>query len=126
MTMELLGLVLLGGAIGAMSRLAITTAQTRWTRWPAWTGTLAANLLGCLLVGLAAGLASDTHWIHALAVTGFCGAMTTFSSFALDMAMMVLVRAWAQLTACILLSVAGGVPLVWAGLQLAASMGAPQ
>lgn len=72
-------LVALGAAVGAPLRYA--WAHTLDDRWP--SGTLLANTLGSLLIGLFAPLAlSDRAW--ALLATGFCGALTSFSSFAVQ------------------------------------------
>jgi CrcB protein len=51
-------------------------------------GTLLANLLGGYIVGLAAAFFVSTPGIapewRLLAITGFCGGLTTFSSFSLE------------------------------------------
>lgn len=72
-------LVALGAAVGAPLRLA--WAQALDGRWP-W-GTLLANTAGSGLFGLfAARSLTDAGW--ALLGVGFCGAFTTFSSFAVQ------------------------------------------
>lgn len=68
-------LVVLGAAVGAPARLLVS-----W-RWPGPRGTLVVNVAGCLLLGLLAGGAPSTY---ALLGVGFCGAFTTFSTFALE------------------------------------------
>lgn len=79
--------VALGGAAGAGLRyVAETWSVARWgTNWP-W-GTLSVNVLGSLILGAGLGgvLAADLPgWLTLLLGTGFCGALTTFSSFALQ------------------------------------------
>lgn len=80
--------VALGGALGAMGRFGLTTwlFPVMGTRFP--LGTLVANLLGCFLVGLAFVLIVDKGLVPAeyrpFVVTGFLGALTTFSTFSLD------------------------------------------
>ena len=73
-------LVMLGGAFGAVVRYAVD----QWT--PAWKlplATLAVNVTGSLLLGLLAGLAGAlTGPLGALLGTGFCGALTTWSTLA--------------------------------------------
>ncbi len=80
--------VALGGALGAMGRFGLTTwlFPVMGTRFP--LGTLVANLLGCFLVGLAFVLIVDKGVVppeyRPFVVTGFLGALTTFSTFSLD------------------------------------------
>lgn len=72
-------LVAAGGAAGASLRYLVgrrfATADFPW-------GTLLANVLGCLLLGLVARL--DAGWVRSLLGTGLAGAVTTYSAFALD------------------------------------------
>ena len=69
-------LVALGAAIGAPLRYLWSRALD--DRWPA--GTLLVNVAGSGLTGVFAALSLTDHaW--ALAVTGFCGALTSYSAF---------------------------------------------
>lgn len=69
-------LVALGAAVGAPARLLV--AQ----RVAGKRGTLVVNVLGSGLLGLLTGSASAAT--YALVGTGFCGAFTTFSTFAVE------------------------------------------
>ena len=72
-------LVALGAAVGAPLRYAL--AQALDGRFP--TGMLTVNTLGSGLFGVFAALSlGDSGW--ALLGTGFCGAFTSFSSFAVQ------------------------------------------
>jgi CrcB protein len=75
-------LVFLGGTIGAPARYLIDRyVQRRRPGVLPW-GTLAVNLIGCLLLGLLTGGARALpHDAVAFAGTGVCGALTTFSTF---------------------------------------------
>jgi fluoride exporter len=77
-------MVLLGGAVGAPLRyLTDLFLQSRHDSVFPW-GTFTVNVVGSLVVGVTAaaviGLGSPA-WVLALVGTGFCGALTTFSTF---------------------------------------------
>jgi CrcB protein len=73
-------LVVLGAAVGAPARYWLSA---RLDRPGLPRGTLLANTSGSLLLGLLVGLALDGHGL-ALGGTGFAGALTTYSSFAVQ------------------------------------------
>ena len=80
-------LVLVGGAVGAPLRyLTDLFVQARHDSVLPW-GTLTVNIVGSLVLG---GLASAVAnagaptWLLTLAGTGFCGALTTFSTFGFE------------------------------------------
>ncbi|GAB5389807.1 MAG: fluoride efflux transporter CrcB [Alphaproteobacteria bacterium] len=81
-------LVALGGAGGAMARhgVGIMALRLMGPGFP-W-GTLAVNIFGSLLMGLLVGLLARVSGLpielQRLLATGFLGAFTTFSTFALD------------------------------------------
>ncbi len=79
-------LVMAGGSLGALSRYGISLAAVSLfgTSFP-W-GTLIVNHLGCFLIGFALTLAERNLLIgpslRLFFVTGFLGALTTFSTYA--------------------------------------------
>lgn len=81
-------LVAAGAALGAPARwLVDRSMRARWPGTMPW-GTLMVNLLGSLLLGLvlAAGAGSG-GWGQSVLLfvgTGFCGALTTFSTFSYE------------------------------------------
>ncbi|HEX4470482.1 MAG TPA: fluoride efflux transporter CrcB [Nocardioides sp.] len=72
-------LVLLGGAVGAPARyLTDQVVQRRHGTVFPW-GTWTVNVAGSFVLGLV--VASGPAWLVTFAGTGFCGALTTFSTF---------------------------------------------
>ncbi|WP_433670865.1 fluoride efflux transporter CrcB [Nocardia sp. CA-136227] len=73
-------LVILGAMVGAPLRYLTDRAiQTRHDGVFPW-GTLTVNLAGCLILGALTGAAASSP-TFALLGTGFCGALTTYSTF---------------------------------------------
>ncbi len=82
-----------GGAMGAMARFGLNVFLQRDVEFP-W-GTFAANLLGCLVMGVVAQLIASTAWFNAAGIVpdqyrllfavGFCGSFTTLSSIMLEL-----------------------------------------
>ncbi|HWG93934.1 MAG TPA: CrcB family protein [Mycobacteriales bacterium] len=115
--MTALLLVLAGGALGAPLRLLVVTLV------PGPRGTLAVNAAGSLLAGVLAGAGAAAGWppeALLLAVTGFCGALTTLSAVGVEAAL--LGRRSAAAAARVLLLQAA-VPVAAAALGWAAGAG---
>lgn len=72
-------LVAVGAAVGAPLRLIAGRALDRSSPW----GTLLVNVLGSALLGWLVGHGVDGRPL-ALLGTGFCGAFTTYSAFAVQ------------------------------------------
>lgn len=71
----------LGGAAGALSRAVVG----RWIRTDFPFATLAVNVIGSFLLALFyTQLPTDSTLPRALLASGFCGALTTFSTFILE------------------------------------------
>lgn len=110
-------LVAVGAAVGAPLRYLIDRAvRARFGPTAPW-GTLAVNVVGSLLLG--ALLAVPAGPVVTAAVgTGFCGALTTWSTLGYDT--LRLARAGARRAAAgvVLLNVVAGLAAAWVGLAL--------
>ena len=82
-----------GGALGAMARFALNVILQRDDSFP-W-GTLSANLLGCLVMGVIAQLVATAAWFNEAGIIpdqsrllfaiGFCGSFTTLSALVMEL-----------------------------------------
>ena len=111
--------IALGAVLGAWLRWGLGLwLNTHAARLP-W-GTLAANLIGGYLIGLFLGLLSAgpgwPEWLRLALVTGFLGALTTFSTFSAET--VALVQAGRPLAALgyVGISLLGSLALTAAGL----------
>jgi len=81
-------LVFIGGALGAPLRYLVdrwVTSRTEQHRFP--YGTLLVNVAGCFVLGVVVAGVSRSGWstsTQALLGTGFCGGLTTFSTFSVE------------------------------------------
>ena len=104
-------LVLLGGAVGAPARyLTDLAVQRRHAGTFPW-GTLTVNVAGSLVLGVTAGAVSaggGPAWVLTLLGTGFCGALTTFSTFGFETVRLLQERSARAALGNVTLSVAAG------------------
>jgi fluoride exporter len=125
MVMAAAGVAVLG-AVGACTRYVVDRGLTRRHPRPLipW-GTFAVNASGAFLLGLITGLAVHHHldstaktWLG----TGFCGAFTTFSTFAYESHRLAEDRRWRAAAVNVAGGLVVGVALAAAGLALASAL----
>jgi CrcB protein len=111
-------LVVTGALVGAPLRLLVTRLAVRGGRDPA-LGTLTVNVAGSALLGLVLGAAATPPAVVALVGTGFCGTLTTFSTFGADVLRMIEQRQLARGLRHLLASVVLGAGAAALGYYLA-------
>jgi CrcB protein len=100
-------LIFLGAMLGAPLRyLTDRTVQTRHDSLFPW-GTLTVNIAGCLILG-ALTAATPPGPLLALLGTGFCGALTTYSTFSYETLRLVEQKAYFYATLNVVISVIAG------------------
>ena len=109
-------LVALGGAAGSVLRYLLSNINASFP----W-GTIVANILGSLLIGLLVGLVGKgvlSPEMQLLLVTGFCGGFTTFSTFANESFGMMKAGDILLTALYVGVSVVLGILAVWVGMTL--------
>ena len=113
--------ICLGACVGALARWRLGLWLNHPGAFMPW-GTLAANLIGGYLVGLILAWAHHADlapfW-RLMLVTGFLGALTTFSSFSAEVVEMALADRWSAALTTAALHLLGSLALTWAGIQTA-------
>lgn len=117
-------LIGVGGFLGSVSRYVVSGVAQRASHsfsWP-W-GTLAVNVLGCLLLGILSHLAVSrgalTTHTRALLIMGFLGGFTTFSSFSSETFNLLYERQVGAALANLAAEVGLGLAAVWLGHVIA-------
>lgn len=114
--------IALGGALGALARHKVGSLAMHWLGSGFPYGTLAVNLAGSFLLGvLTGGLAFRFNLpleARAFLMVGFCGAFTTFSTFALDFALLTERGNLMLAGLYVAISVAGAILAMFGGLAV--------
>ena len=113
-----------GGFIGSLGRYGMTMLVQR--QFPSsifpW-GTLAVNLLGCLLIGIVAGLIQEKQLISPAAsvfiLAGVLGGFTTYSTFGYETFALLREAEFLTAAATVLVHVVAGIAMVWLGFAAA-------
>ena len=118
-------IIAIGGALGALARYALAVYLQGQGGFP-W-GTLSANLLGCLVMGVIAQLVASTHWVNEsgmfpehyrlLFAVGFCGSFTTLSALVFEVSGMLQRDEILGSFAYLMASVIGGFAAFYLGLK---------
>lgn len=116
-------IVFLGGGIGSAFRYLTSVFTEKYVQQSFPWATFVVNIVGCLIVGILAGLIIKQQLtspdLRLLFVTGFCGGFTTFSAFALENIKLFQSGNTFLALLYIALSVILGVFAVWTGMMIA-------
>lgn len=119
-------LVALGAAVGAPARYLVDRALAARGGGVLPWGTVTVNVLGSAVLGLLAGLLAsgtlDLPW-GAVLGTGFCGALTTFSTFGYETVRLAEDGSGAAALGNVAANVAGGLGAVSLGWMLGGWLG---
>ena len=119
-----LGAIFLGGALGALARAGLAEAlPAGGPDWP-WA-TFLVNVIGALLLGYWFTTLPRTSYRRPLLTTGFCGALTTFSTIQLELLEMIDADRFDLAFLYLAASVAAGLAGVQAATAVARWAGAP-
>jgi CrcB protein len=114
--------VALGAAVGAPLRYLMDRwVQARHGSGFPW-GTLTVNVAGSLLLGFLTGLPAG-HAVSAVLGTGFCGALTTYSTFSYETLRLTQDGRRRYAAANVLLSLTAGLAAAYLGVRVATALG---
>lgn len=112
-------LVAAGALVGAPLRLLADRIAVARRGRATGMGTLTVNVTGSAVLGFVLGLATAPGWVVALVGTGFCGTLTTFSTFSFDVVRLVEEKLPARAIAYLAATLVLGVGAAAAGFGLA-------
>ncbi|HEX9843174.1 MAG TPA: fluoride efflux transporter CrcB [bacterium] len=115
--------VAVGGALGAMLRYGLSGWLHTLTGMVFPIGTLAVNVLGSLIIGAVLELSTGRFLlsveVRLLLTTGFCGGLTTFSTFSYETLELLQGRQWLEAAGNLLLNAVVSIAAAWLGVLLA-------
>ncbi|MGW4065790.1 fluoride efflux transporter CrcB [Amycolatopsis sp. NPDC004747] len=115
-------LVALGGAAGSILRYLTDRRVQRWRDSPFPFGTLTVNVAGSFVLGFLSGWllhGAEPSSVRALVAVGFCGGLTTFSTFGYETVRLFLEKTRLYAVVNVLVTVAAGLASGALGLALA-------
>ena len=113
--------VAVGGALGCVLRYLVSGWLQGWTGGFFPVGTLAVNVAGSFVIGLVLGMGTgrfllSPEW-RLFLTTGFCGGLTTFSTFSYETLAFVEDRQWLPAALNVVLNLALCGAAAFAGLS---------
>ncbi len=121
-------IVAMGGALGSVARYWLSGWALNVTAdWRFPLGTFLVNVVGCLIIGILAGLAVKVDFFSSDArlflFTGILGGFTTFSAFGLETFQLLRRAEFLVAGGYILLSIVVGLLMLWLGFLVVSQRG---
>lgn len=121
-------IVAVGGALGSVARYLLSVwALDLTTDWRFPLGTFLVNVVGCLMIGIVAGLAVKIDFFtpdaRLFLFTGLLGGFTTFSAFGLETFHLLRRAEFLVAGSYILLSIVVGLLMLWLGFLVVSQRG---
>ena len=116
-------MIALGAAVGAPARyLTDRAVQSRHESVMPW-GTLSVNVIGSLVLGALTGAGTAVSAaVMALVGTGFCGALTTYSTFSFETWRLIEEESYGSAVANVVVSVLAGLAAAFVGYGASAAL----
>jgi fluoride exporter len=102
---------MVGGAVGAALRYIAAHFLKAWA-------VLIVNVVGSFMAGLVTATAVDPQ-LHLIVITGFCGGLTTFSTFSVETVQFATVGRWRRAIVNVVLNLVLGIAAAAAGFWFA-------
>jgi CrcB protein len=129
---RLLGVIAVAGVLGASTRYGLTLVLPTGPQPFPWA-TIAVNVSGSLALGVVAGLPLDRlraprlgTYVRPFLATGFLGAYTTYSTFALETDLLAKDGHAGTALAYVAASMAAGLAAAWTGILLVRRLSGPR
>ncbi len=118
-------LVAVGGAAGSILRYLTDRRVQAWRDSPFPFGTLTVNIVGSFILGFLSGWllhGAEPSSVRALVAVGFCGGLTTFSTFGYETVRLFLEKTRLYAVVNVLVTVVAGLTSGALGLLLATAV----